>query len=283
MSKDHASISIIWQSWWTRCFLAFPWIFHASELGWGDRPNICQKYNWDFVITDYPYEGFSMDHFINDVVKFLEKIKYKEIIICWFSFGEIVCRELMIRCSQDIKKNIVHHISLCGASTFTQLSSTKKRVIKLSSMISSKPIIGLLKWCLSLASYIENHGICGLWKHFVGRQNYVKHTWISHDRENSVIIAGSRWLNPGIFERWCVVANTHSIGEIDVDTTAIYAAHDWFFKDAKHTAETILSYCIKTTKLIEAKPWGHGSLVEFPETYNPILENILERVEKANH
>lgn len=106
----------------------------------------------------------------------------------------------------------------------------------------------------------------------------MNHPWLTHTRKQRIIEAGSKWFNSSIIDRWAIVFATQQIQTININTTAIYARNDWFFTDAQEAAEHIIMQCTAESCLIEAHPWWHASLVELPDTYNPILENILQKV-----
>ncbi len=259
-----------------KLFLWLPWIFHATELAWWDRPAICHIHGWDFLCKDYPIDSLSLDDFLEEMIVFLQNSSYEEIIICGISFREIVARELLNRTPKPLQEHIKLHISVCGVSTFDDLSHHKKKTVKL--LYKTKYILwtSLLKHTIKILWKIENHGLRhNIWKNYFWKKNYLQHKNLPIQKAKNIIEAGSQWFTPSIYERGEIVLSTNSIKPIHTTTYAIYASHDPFFMDAQQAAQNILDYCTKETKLVCAHPWGHASIVELPETYNPILEEIL--------
>ncbi len=259
-----------------RLFLWLPWIFHATELAWWDRPEICNRYGWDFLCKDYPIDSLSLDNFLEEIIVFLENSSYEEVIVCGISFGEIVARELINRAPKHLQGRIKLHISVCGVSIFSELSYEKQRTVKLLYKVKYILWKNLLKKTLQLLWRIENHWLRkNKWKHFLGKKNYLQHKNLSQQRASNIITAWSKWLTASLYDRGEIILTVSHIVPISTPTIAIYAARDPFFLDAKKAAEHILTACTSVSKLICAHPWGHASIVELPETYNPILENIL--------
>ncbi len=259
-----------------KLFLWLPWIFHATELAWWDRPEICNRHGWDFLCKDYPTNTLILDDFLDDIIIFLENSSYDEIIICGISFGEIVAREILHKAPQSLQKRIKLHISVCGVSTFSELSYEKQRTVKLLYKVKYILWKNLLKKILQVLGKIENHWLrnnrC---KHFLGKKNYMKHKNLSQQRALNIITAWSKWLTSSLYDRGEITLTVNHIAPISTPTIAIYAIHDPFFLDAKKAAEHILTTCTSNSQLICAHPWWHASIVELPETYNPILESIL--------
>lgn len=259
-----------------KLFLWLPWIFHATELAWWDRPEICNRYGWDFLCKDYPTNILILDDFLHDIIVFLENSSYDEIIICGISFGEIVAREILHKAPKSLQERIKLHISVCGVSIFNDLSHPKQKTVKF--LYKVKYIIGkyLLKKTLQFLGRIENYWLWNnIWKHFLGKKNYLQHKNLSQQRAVNIITAWSKWLTPSLYDRGEIILTVNNINPIYTATIAIYAAHDPFFLDPKKAAERILTACTANTKLVCAHPWWHASIVELPETYNSILENIL--------
>lgn len=261
----------------TKLFLWLPWIFHATELAWGDRPAICRTHGWDFLCKDYPQTTLLLDDFLEEIVIFLEQSSYDEIIICGISFGEIVARELLYKASDKLQDRIKLHISVCGVSTFDDLSDHKKKTVK--SLYKMKYVVWkyLIKKTIKYLWKIERHGLRNsIWKHSFGKRNYMKHKNLPPQKAQNIIQAGSLWFTSSLYERGEIVLFTDTIKSLHTPTYAIYASHDPFFIDAQQSAQNILKHCTTQTKLICAHPWGHASIVELPDTYNPILEGILK-------
>ncbi len=260
----------------TKCFLACSGIFHGTHLARWDWPEICKLYWRDFICVDYnPHHLIIEDH-RNSIYRFIEDQKYEKVIICGLSFGEIIARDIITHIPKTLKWNLLHHISLCGVSTYQALSSEKRRLVHMSEYIRSFRMSDIAKKVVRKLAHIENNGT-PLWgKHMFAKKNFMNHTWLSSNRRQTIIDAWSKWFNSSIIDRWAIVFATQTIQIIDIPTTAIYARNDWFFTDAQAVAEHILEHCTTDTCLIEAYPWWHASLVELPETYNPILETILQ-------
>lgn len=98
-----------------------------------------KKYGATFTFFDNPKATFNINLIADQVVDYLEQIverdEKKEIILCAASAGEMLARRVYQRLNapdrQHILDRIMHHISVCGISTYNELSVPQKATIGL--------------------------------------------------------------------------------------------------------------------------------------------------------
>ncbi len=249
-------------------FLAFPWIFHATELAWWDRPSICKNHWWDFVCFDYPKQHFDIESFVRSCMIFIEKYKPASLIICWISFGEVVAKKLM---EKNTELPIALYISVCWASNQHLLSQKKQLPLKLLSHCDNRITRKVGKAILQSLRHIETK-----WnRQPIAKNNFYRHDWLSFKQQKAIMDAGSQWLWAGLYDRCMYLYTWHHGKHISHNTVVIYSTNDDFFTDPYENATSLMQQCSKNTSLVEVGNGGHASLVEFPEKRNPVLENIL--------
>lgn len=99
-----------------------------------------QKYNATFTYFDNPKATYELDRIADQVVDYLWQLvtrdASKEFVICGASAGEMLSRRVYEKLNtpenEHILSHIKHHFSVCGISTYDELSVPQKWLIKAS-------------------------------------------------------------------------------------------------------------------------------------------------------
>lgn len=270
MIKTKCKISLYGKKWNTKCFIMIPWIIHRWIESWWNWPEICDKYWRTAIHFDYPTDVYEDSIILNDITEFLQNNTYENIIICGLSFWAIPAMQLIQDLPSTILTKVVYLVSVCGVPTYDSLSQEKQNsIVKIMKYKNNIKIAS--KYLLKIVRNIDVF----FWGKRIGWNFYTKRQWLPEQVKKKIIKAASMWLVPGLLGRAEKIFHTRDIPILPVSTIAIYAPHDPFYIDPTYAAQIIIDNSTENAFLIEANPWWHASIVEIPETYDVILENIL--------
>jgi pimeloyl-ACP methyl ester carboxylesterase len=265
-----------------RALLALPGLMYRTHFSTWDLSDQVIDHDAAYVHFDYPKTEFSIDKVTQQLNDYIEQAPYEEIIIMGISFWEIVFRHLSERLSEKAKAKIKHHICLNGVSTAKELSMQYKLMLSLANIKSStlNKLMGIF--------WIANREMNGI---LSNNQVYnkvmkkrIKNSAWDKDKTNIKVQQkrhqknAALWFTPWYIDRARDILNEKNNIDTYIPTDIIYSSNDEFFSNPEETASKIAENINAITQLHRIPDWGHIALVEFPEKYNPTIENILDEI-----
>lgn len=234
--------------------LLLPNISHAGIACRGNIPTIAHTHGYDVIVHDRNSNHFHE----NEELMLIHKqiADYEHILVISNSFGDLIARKLLTENHSNIKA----HISVCwfGSKEYTTLSS---RI--------------LLELAIHLWKYVYIH------KKIVQKiAQFFNRPLSAHAPEGADamnIKSGIEGLN-----RWLSARARYSLRykeSVDKITTPwyiLFSENDNNFSPLKN-AEYIARQYEKATLFTLGNAW-HGSFLEMPEKYDPVIEDIFSRL-----
>ena len=266
-----------------KAVIVLPWLMYRWWIASGDLDTIItKKSNAAHIHFDYPKTEFVMDKVIKQIKDYIKECPYEEIIIIGISFGGMLYRHLINALSDDEKKKIKHHISVNGLWTKEDLSLQMKLALLPANIKSNviNEIIGVFGiinrklWWIATKNQVYNKYFNSKIQKDLNQKNSLLLKQKHHQK------SAANGFTPGYADRAKWVAWDTEIWEIqDIDTSFIYSNNDDFYKNPKLHAEKMWEKVVNAkVEYYEVEWWRHQALVELPEKYNPVLEQIFNEV-----
>lgn len=265
-----------------RALLALPGLMYRTHLSTWDLSDQVINHDAAYIHFDYPKIEFEMDKVVKQISDYIEQAPYEEIVIMGISFWEIVFRHLMQQWSEKAKAKIKHHISLNGVSTSEDLSLQYKTMLTTANIKSQT--LNNLMWIF----WKFNRKIGWL---LTKNQVYNK---VMKTRANDVLTnqdkeyimrqqkrhqkSAALWFTPWYIDRARYILHEKNDIEIYTPSDLIFSSNDEFFAKPQEVVSNIAENISAPVDIHEINQWWHIALVEFPEKYNPVIENILHKI-----
>lgn len=235
--------------------LLLPNISHTWLECRGNIPAIAEKHGYECKVHDRAEEWFDERKEIDAIKKTIGNNAYEKVIIISNSFGDMIARKLL----RQWVGNVIAHISICGVSELKYMS-----------------------WSSKLLLIVAAH----LWKHCYKNKKLVKYVAKLFNRKASNFAADNahqlntqcaiHWLTKWIADRARFILQYHeAVAKIDTPVSILFSKNDNNFSDPEANAEHIAAMYNKKTIITLWNAW-HGSFLEMPEKYDPVIEDIFD-------
>ncbi|MDD3302210.1 MAG: alpha/beta hydrolase [Candidatus Gracilibacteria bacterium] len=263
-----------------KIFIHLGSLIHRSKFALGDLPEIVNSNGAKFVSFDWPKTEFNLEKVLGQIHDYIKQNKDSEFILCGLSFGEVISRELLNILTPDERKKVKLYISLNGVSDANNI------VLPNMPEIVKKNINNKIFKILSGFAGKVDRGLLGeKRKHFLSN-NFIDKRQVIIDnvgekRINNHRKAASIGVTPGLPDRFKLLLEQENLDiEIpDVKTAILYSEDDSTFVNSKNNAEK-LQEVHTNSEIISIGEAGHAALVEQPEKYNPVIDNLIKQVWK---
>lgn len=255
-------------------------LIHRSKFALWDLPEIVNS-NWaKFVSFDWPKTEFNLEKVLWQIHDYIKQNKDSEFILCWLSFWEVISRELLNILTPDERKKVKLYISLNWVSDANNIVlPNMPEIVKKN--INNK-IFKILSW---FAWKVDRWLLWEKRKHFLSnnfidkRQVIIDNVW--EKRINNHRKAASIWVTPWLPDRFKLLLEQENLDiEIpDVKTAILYSEDDSTFVNSKNNAEKLQEVHTNSEIISIWEAW-HAALVEQPEKYNPVIDNLIKQVWK---
>lgn len=267
-----------------------------------------QKYHATFTYFDNPKATYELDRIADQVVDYLRQLiardEGKEFVICGVSAGEMLSRRVYEKLNTPENEHIIprikHHFSVCGISTYDELSIPQKWLIKWveagiwRTMIEkfAREIPGKINSILGESfmtkivwdSFFAPIGkkfsdkLQGAWENKHGKIEWGENIGIHLNRKHR-----KRWSMSLTKAHYDILRAIHDQKDIwnqpkqTPSTTLIYSTNDMTYSDPKRNAEKE-KWFYPNASIESITNGGHVDVVFQSEKYLELMQKALEGV-----
>jgi hypothetical protein len=269
-----------------------------------------EKYKASFAYFDHPKATYELDHIADQVVDYLRQLVArdtdKEFVICGASAGEMLSRrvyeKLNTQENEHILPHIKHHFSVCGISTYDELSIPQKGLVKTAeTAIWRKALEGFARripgkvnailgesiptkiiWDTFFAPIGERFSskLQRAWEERHGRneweENIGTHLNKSHRKRGALWLTRAHY---GILQSIHEQTTIQDTPKNTPPTTILYSTDDMTYANPKRNAETE-KWFYRDVWIEPVEKWGHVDVVFQSEKYLKAIERQLQAMWK---
>jgi hypothetical protein len=282
-ARIYTKLAPVWSG--AKATLVLPWLMYRGAQSTGHLEEIVHNHWSAFVFFDYPKAEFDIESFTNDVIEYIEKSQFKEIVLVGLSFWEIVIRHLFEKMPAEMKDKIKHNISINWVSTKKEICTQYQIALK-ACLLDNKT----LKFLMDKFGKLNR----GLNWRLTRRQVYNKVfkrkideailswndgvinellTWQKNHRHSAAL-----WFTPWYIDRAKAIETENNIPKINNPSTIIFSTNDEFYTDPDINAKCVAVTRKGPTTIKEVHNWWHIALVEHPEKYDPVLQETFDKI-----